>query len=81
MLIKDKFSSQISDLKDVDDRFGGDESWGVKKFVNPKKADPSSKNSDLLKKEEPVQNSPSESKPKPKQFLDKNNMFSILPKN
>lgn len=69
-------------MKEVDDRFGGGEDgWGVKKFVNAKKADPAPKNTDLLRKEEPVQNSPPDSKPKPKQFLDKNNMFSILPKN
>lgn len=82
MLIKDKFSSPNSDLKEVEDRFG-DEGWGVKKFVNAKKPDTNTKTV-LTKNEEPTPNPnlpPQDAKPKGKQFLDKNNMFSILPKN
>lgn len=70
---------QKSDMKEVEDRFG-DEGWGVKKFVNAKKADQPPKSGALLQKDEPAP-TPQESKPQGKQFLDKNNMFSILPKN
>lgn len=79
--MQDKFSSQQSEMKDVEDRFGED-SWGVKKFVNAKKTESGpSKMAPVIKQEGSQPESQQDSKPKPKQFLDRNNMFSILPTN
>lgn len=79
--MKEKPVSNKSDLREIEDRFG-EEGWGVKKFVNPKKANEgSTKVGPLIRQDESSPDSPKETKPKPKQFLDRNNMFSILPTN
>jgi hypothetical protein len=79
--MKEKFGAERADLKEIDDRFGED-SWGVKKFVNPKKTGSDQpKTAPVARPEDSSNNSPQETKQKGKQFLDKNNMFSILPTN
>ena len=65
------------------DKFDEEESWGRKKFVNAKKPETEepSKESPPMKGEPLSPDSPQDTSKKPKQFLDRNNMFSLLPKN
>jgi hypothetical protein len=70
-------------LKSAIDKYGGEEeSWGRKKFVNAKKPDTVPLlESPALNTNTVSPDSAQENVKKPKQFLDRNNMFSLLPKN